>query len=80
MKRLLTTIALLIWCYAAATGFSSSHYVRAGELVIWDNQPAGKWDTAYPVGNGRLCKRPIVTDGKVATVGFKEDDFAGKWG
>ena len=31
-------------------------------------------------GNGRLCKRPIVTDGKVATVGFKEDDFAGKWG
>ena len=31
-------------------------------------------------GNGRLCKRPIVTDGKVATVGFKEEDFAGKWG
>src|SRR5690606_25223746 len=25
--------------------------------------------------NGKLCKRPIVTDGKKYTVGFKEDDF-----
>ncbi len=27
-------------------------------LVIWDDQPAGKWDTAYPVGNGRLGAMP----------------------
>ena len=27
-------------------------------LVIWDNQPASKWDTAYPVGNGRLGAMP----------------------
>lgn len=30
----------------------------AQELVISDNQPAGKWDTAYPVGNGRLGAMP----------------------
>ncbi len=29
--------------------------------------------------NGRLVKRPIVTDGKNATVGFDEDTFAEKW-
>ena len=39
--------------------FSNGHCVRAGELVIWDNQPAGKWDTAYPVGNGRLGAMPL---------------------
>jgi len=33
--------------------------VQAGELVIWDNQPAAKWDTAYPVGNGRLGAMPF---------------------
>ncbi len=30
--------------------------------------------------NGRLVKRPIVTDGKVVTVGFKEDVFRRVWG
>ena len=30
--------------------------------------------------NGKLCKRPIVTDGKRHTVGFKEDVFAATWG
>jgi arsenate reductase (glutaredoxin) len=29
--------------------------------------------------NGRLIKRPIVTDGKKATVGFKEEQFAEVW-
>ncbi len=28
-------------------------------LVIWDNQPAPKWDVAYPVGNGRLGAMPF---------------------
>lgn len=30
--------------------------------------------------NGRLVKRPIVTDGKHATVGLDEKTFASKWG
>jgi arsenate reductase len=29
--------------------------------------------------DGRLLKRPIVTDGKKVTVGFKEDDFDKNW-
>ncbi|MGG1552069.1 MULTISPECIES: arsenate reductase family protein [Paenibacillus] len=29
--------------------------------------------------NGRLIKRPIVTDGKKVTIGFKEDEFEGVW-
>lgn len=30
--------------------------------------------------NGRLIKRPIVTDGKRVTVGFKEEAFRQIWG
>jgi arsenate reductase (glutaredoxin) len=30
--------------------------------------------------NGRLIKRPIVTDGKAVTVGFKEEQYAQIWG
>lgn len=30
--------------------------------------------------NGMLIKRPIVTNGKVITVGFKEDLYAEVWG
>ena len=30
-------------------------------------------------GNGRLCKRPIVTDGAKHTVGYKEDAFEAAW-
>lgn len=30
--------------------------------------------------NGRLIKRPIVTDGKRFTVGFKQEPFAAVWG
>ncbi|WP_261130394.1 arsenate reductase family protein [Bacillus sp. Marseille-Q3570] len=29
--------------------------------------------------DGMLVKRPIVTDGKTVTVGFKEDQFAQTW-
>jgi alpha-L-fucosidase 2 len=32
--------------------------VRTENLVIWDDQPASQWDTAYPVGNGRLGAMP----------------------
>ncbi|WP_160032858.1 arsenate reductase family protein [Paenibacillus sp. An7] len=30
--------------------------------------------------NGRLIKRPIVTDGTKVTVGFKEEQFQETWG
>ena len=30
--------------------------------------------------NGKLIKRPIVTDGKHVTVGFNEEQFAETWG
>lgn len=30
--------------------------------------------------NGRLIKRPIVTDGSKVTVGFKEEQFQDTWG
>ena len=30
-------------------------------------------------GNGRLIKRPLITNGKQATVGFNEDLFAKVW-
>jgi len=29
--------------------------------------------------NGKLLKRPIVTDGQKSTVGFKEDTFKSTW-
>lgn len=29
--------------------------------------------------NGKLIKRPIVTDGARTTVGFKEEDFRQTW-
>ena len=29
-----------------------------GNWSLWDDQPASKWDTAYPVGNGRLGAMP----------------------
>jgi arsenate reductase len=30
--------------------------------------------------NGMLIKRPIVTDGRKVTVGFKEDQYESAWG
>ncbi len=37
---------------------SESAAVQSGDPVIWDDRPATKWDTAYPVGNGRLGAMP----------------------
>ncbi len=31
-------------------------------------------------GNGRLIKRPLVTDGRRTTVGFQEEEFLRTWG
>lgn len=33
----------------------------------------------YLASNGMLIKRPIVTDGKQVTVGFKEDTYENTW-
>jgi arsenate reductase len=30
-------------------------------------------------GNGRLIKRPLITDGRRATIGFKEDQLSKIW-
>lgn len=30
--------------------------------------------------NGRLIKRPIISDGKYATIGYNEEQFAATWG
>lgn len=32
---------------------------RDDRRLVWDDQPAGKWDVAYPVGNGRLGAMPM---------------------
>ena len=29
--------------------------------------------------NGKLIKRPMITDGKKSSVGFKEEDFLATW-
>lgn len=35
---------------------------------------------ALLASNGRLVKRPVVTDGTRLTVGFKEDEYERVWG
>ncbi|BBH24937.1 hypothetical protein Back11_62820 [Paenibacillus baekrokdamisoli] len=35
---------------------------------------------ALLASNGRLIKRPVVTDGKQVTVGFKDDEYDNVWG
>ncbi|MBW7474474.1 Spx/MgsR family RNA polymerase-binding regulatory protein [Paenibacillus oenotherae] len=35
---------------------------------------------ALLASNGRLIRRPVVTDGKTVTVGYKEDDYVQVWG
>ena len=34
--------------------FSAASQCAAGHLTLWDSKPAGKWEEALPVGNGRL--------------------------
>ncbi len=48
-------------CAVLWVGVLVASGATAGNLVIWDNQPAAKWDTAYPVGNGRLGAMPWGT-------------------
>ena len=55
--------------------------VQYRELKIKDQLP-GLSDQAILfllAGNGRLIKRPLITDGKRATVGFNAQQFAAVW-
>ncbi|MHC4503969.1 MAG: glycoside hydrolase family 95 protein, partial [Planctomycetota bacterium] len=42
-----------------ACASTASAAFAGGDLVIWDNRPAAKWDVAYPVGNGRIGAMPF---------------------
>jgi arsenate reductase len=61
--------------------FFNTSGVQYKELKIKDKVPkldeAGVLDLL--AGNGRLIKRPLVTDGSKSTVGFDEAAFAKAW-
>ncbi|MCA1295738.1 arsenate reductase family protein [Paenibacillus sp. alder61] len=52
------------------------------EMGLKDRLPAMSREEQLVLlaSNGMLIKRPLVTDGKQATVGFKEDMFEKAWG
>ncbi|WP_442601606.1 arsenate reductase family protein [Paenibacillus sp. KN14-4R] len=52
------------------------------EMGLKDKLPTMTEDEklALLASNGRLIKRPIVTDGTKVTVGFKEVDYETVWG
>lgn len=56
--------------------------VQYRELKIKERLPAlSDWEILVLLaGNGRLIKRPLITDGKRATVGFDAGQFAEIWG
>lgn len=61
--------------------FFNTSGVQYKELKIKD-KVAGMGEAevlALLAGNGRLVKRPIVTDGTRTTVGFQEADFQKVW-
>jgi arsenate reductase len=55
--------------------------VQYRELNIKDRLPALSKPEILVLlaGNGRLIKRPLITDGERATVGFNADRFAAIW-
>ncbi|MBW7458631.1 arsenate reductase family protein [Paenibacillus sepulcri] len=52
------------------------------ELNLKDKLPtlSDKEKIELLASNGRLIKRPVVTDGLKVTVGFKDDDYDRVWG
>lgn len=56
--------------------------VQYRELGIKDKLPEMSESEALSLlaGNGRLCKRPIATDGQHHTVGFDPDVYRDTWG
>ncbi len=55
--------------------------VQYRELKIKDKLPGLKENDILKMlaANGRLIKRPLVSDGSRATIGFKEDEFNEMW-
>ena len=55
--------------------------VQYRELKIKERLPAlsQREILALLASNGRLIKRPLLTDGERATVGFNEEKFAAVW-
>ena len=55
--------------------------VQYRELKIREQLPtlSDREILALLAGNGRLIKRPLITDEKRATVGFNEERFAAIW-
>src|SRR6056297_1799708 len=49
-----TMLAVVASCCLASTAMAAQPAKFDPHLKIWDDQPAPKWDLAYPVGNGRL--------------------------
>ena len=56
--------------------------VQYRELEIKKKLPAlsSREILALLASNGRLIKRPLITDGERATVGFNAEQFATVWG
>ncbi|USG66744.1 arsenate reductase family protein [Brevibacillus ruminantium] len=52
------------------------------ELGLKDKLPAMSEDEMLKLlaSNGKLIKRPLVSDGQTVTVGFKEDEYEKAWG
>ena len=61
--------------------FFNTSGVQYKELKIKDKAPKMSEDEILDMlaGNGRLLKRPLVTDGGKSTVGFDEAAFAKAW-
>lgn len=52
------------------------------ELQLKDKLPSMTEEEMLELleSNGKLIKRPIASDGKQVTVGFKEDQYSSVWG
>jgi len=53
MKKILSVLAL----FSIVTSVLA--LPESNRLVIWDNRPAQDWESAYPIGNGRLGAMPF---------------------
>ncbi|MCE7913641.1 MAG: arsenate reductase family protein [Nitrosomonas sp. PRO4] len=62
--------------------FFNTSGVQYRELKIKQRLPAlsHREIVALLASNGRLIKRPLITDGKRVTVGYDEKQFAAVWG
>lgn len=61
--------------------FFNTSGMKYRELELKDKLPSMSEDAQLELlaSDGMLIKRPIVTDGKKLTLGFKESDFSETW-